>query len=238
MTYLRRPRRGVIAALVVAGVFLGLFAALEGMQAHGAAPPGTAVLVATRDIGVGQTVTRDMVRVWLAPAGAPLGDKPALATDLPGVLSHRTLVPILADEPLSRARLAGAGTDNATINAATLPRGYARYTVPVGPLAEPLPSLTVGDSVEVLAALPRDPASPDITQTVQPVDSRAVVATVQASPAAVTLVVPRSELATLVWLRGQHAAFSFALVGSSDRSGDMRGVGPREFQRLYHVPSD
>ncbi len=70
MTYLRRPRRGVVAALVVAGVFLGLFAALEGMQAHGAAPPGTAVLVATRDIGVGQTVTRDMVRVWLAPAGA------------------------------------------------------------------------------------------------------------------------------------------------------------------------
>jgi len=238
MTYLRRPRRGVVAALVVAGVFLGLFAALEGMQAHGAAPPGTAVLVATRDIGVGQTVTRDMVRVWLAPAGAPLGDTPALATDLPGVLGCRALAPILADEPLARARLAGGGAANVTIDAATLPRGYARYTVPVGPLAEPLPSLAVGDAVEVLAALPRDPASPDITQTVQPVDSHAVVAAVQASPAAVTLVVPRSELATLVWLRGQHAAFSFALVGPADRSGDMRGVGPREFWRLYHVPSD
>jgi len=238
MTYLRRPRRGVVAALVVAGVFLGLFAALEGMQAHGAAPPGTAVLVATRDIGVGQTVTRDLVRVWLAPAGAPLGGEPALATDLSAVLGRRVLAPILAGEPLSRARLAGAGGDSLVVDAATLPRGYARYTVPVGPLAEPLPSLSIGDAVEVLAALPRDPASPDITQTVQPVDAHALVAAVQATPAAVTLVVPRSELAALVWLRGQHAAFSFALVGPADRGGDMRGVGPREFRRLYHVPSD
>jgi len=238
MTYLRRPRRGVVAALVVAGVFLGLFAALEGMQAHGAAPPGTAVVVATRDIGIGQTVTRDMVRMWLAPAGAPLGDSPALATDLSGVLGRRVLAPILADEPLSRARLAGAGGDNVMVAAAALPRGYARYTVPVGPLAEPLPTLAVGDSVEVLAALPRDPASPDITQTAQPVDAHAVVAAVQASPAAVTLVVPRSELATLLWLRGQHAAFSFALVGPADRLGDLHGIGASEFRRLYHVPSD
>ncbi len=238
MTYLRRRRRGVMAALVVAGVFLGLFAALEGMQARGAAPPGTAVLVATRDIGAGQTLTRDMVRVWLAPSGAPLGDRPALATDLSGVLGRRVLAPILAGEPLARARLAGMDAPTAVIDAASLPRGYARYTVPVGPLAEPLPGLSVGDAVEVLAALPRDPASPDITQTVQPVDPHAVVAAVQASPAAVTLVVPRSELATLLWLRGQHAAFSFALVGPTDRRGDLRGVGAREFRRRYHVPSD
>jgi len=238
MTYLRRPRRGVVAALVVAGVFLGLFAALEGMQAHGAAPPGTAVLVATRDIGVGQTVTHDLVRVWLAPAGAPLGNEPALATDLSGVLGRRALAPILTNEPLSRARLAGMGAANATIDAAALPRGYARYTVPVGPLAEPLPGLSVGDAVEVLAALPRDPASPDITQTAQPIDAHALVAAVQASPAALTLVVPRSELAALLWLRGQHATFSFALVGPTDRGGDLRGVGPGEFRRLYHVPSN
>lgn len=238
MASFRRPRRGVVAALVVAGVFLGLFAALEGMQAHGAAPPGTAVLVATRDIGVGQTLTRDMVRVWLAPAGAPLGDTPALATDLSGLLGRRARVPILADEPLARARLAGTGGDNLVVDAAALPRGYARYTVPVGTLAEPLPGLSVGDAVEVLAALPHDPASPDITQTAQPVDPHALVAAVQASPAAVTLVVPRSEVATLLWLRGQHAAFSFALVGPTDRSGDLRGVGQGEFRRLYHVPSD
>ena len=238
MTYLRRPRRGVVAALVVAGVFLGLFAALEGMQAHGSTPPGTAVLVATRDIGVGQTLTRDAVRVWLAPAGAPLGDTPALATDLSGVLGHRALAPILADEPLSRARLDGTGGDNLAVAAATLPHGYARYTVPVGPLAEPLPGLTPGDYVEVLAALPRDPVSPDITQTAQPVDAHALVAAIQADPAAITLVVPRRELATLLWLRGQNAAFSFALVEPADRTGDMRGVGSREFRRLYHVPTD
>lgn len=238
MTYLRRRRRGVVAALVVAGVFLGLFAALEGLQAHGAAPPGTAVLVATRDIGVGQALTRDMVRVWLAPAGAPLGDRPALATDLSRVLGHRVLAPILADEPLSQARLAGMGADTSVVAAASLPRGYARYTLPVGPLAEPLPGLSVGDAVEVLAAVPCDPASPDITQTVQPVDPHAVVAAVQASPAAVTLVVPRSELAALAWLRGQHATFSFALVGPTDRTGDLRGVGVREFRRRYHAPSD
>lgn len=238
MSYLRRPRRGVVAALVVAGVFLGLFAALEGMQAHGAASPDTAVLVATRDIGVGQALTRDMVRIWLAPAGAPLGDRPALATDLSSVLGRRALAPILADEPLSRARLAGMGADASVVAAATLPRGYARYTVPVGPLSEPLPGLSVGDTVDVLAALPRDPASPDITQTVQPVDPHAVVAAVQASPAAVTLVVPQSDVATLLWLRGQHAAFSFATVNPSDHAADLRGVGPREFRRRYHVPSD
>jgi len=236
MAYLTRPRRGVVAALVVAGVFLGLFAALQGMQARGAAPPGTAVLVATRDIAAGQAITRDMVRVWLAPAGAPLGAAPALATDLSGVLGHQALAPILTGEPLARARLAGAGADTLAIDAAALPRGYARYTVPVGPLAEPLPTLAVGDSVEVLAALPRDPASPDITQTAQPVDPHATVAAVQASPAAITLVVPRGELATLLWLRGQHAAFSFALVGAADRGGDLHGVGAAEFRRLYHVP--
>lgn len=71
----------------------------------------------------------------------------------------------------------------------------------------------------------------------QPVDPHAVVAAVQASPA-VTLVVPRGELATLAWLRGQHAAFTFALVGPADHSGDPRGVGPREFRRRFHVPSD
>jgi len=200
------------------------------------APPGTAVLVATRDTAPGQAVTRDMVRVSLAPAGAPLGATPALATDLSGVLGHRALAPILVGEPLSRARLAGAGADNATIDAATLPHGYARYTVPVGPLAEPLPALAVGDSVEVLAALPRDPASPDITAMAQPVDPHATVAAVQASPAAVTLLVPRGELATLLWLRGQHAAFSFAMVGAADRTGDLHGVGVAEFRRLYHVP--
>jgi len=154
------------------------------------------------------------------------------------VLGRRVLAPILADEPLARERLARAGGDNLVVDAAALPRGYARYTVPVGPLAEPLPSLSVGDAVEVLAALPRDPVSPDITATVQPVDAHALVAAVQAIPAAVTLVVPRSELATLLWLRGQHAAFSFALVGPTDRSGDLRGVGQGEFRRLYHVPSD
>lgn len=227
-----------MAAFVVAGVFLGVFAALERMQAHDAAPLGTAVLVATRDIGVGQTLTRDKMRVWLAPSGAPLGDEPALATDWSRVVGHRVLAPILADEPISWARLAGAGVNNGTINAAILPHDYARYTIPVGPLAEPLPGLSIGDDVEVLAALPRDPASPDITQTAQPVDPHAIVVTVQANPAAVTLVVPRSELATLLWLRGQHAAFSFALVRPTDRIGDMHGVGPSEFRKLYHVPSN
>ncbi len=235
MAYLTRPRRSVVAALVVAGVFLGLFAALQGMQARGASPPGTVVLVATRDIAVGQAITRDMVRVSLAPAGAPLGAAPALASDLSEVLSHQALAPILAGEPLSRARLTGTGADTPAVAVASLPRGYARYTVPVGPLAEPLPALTVGDSVEVLAALPRDPASPDITALAQPVDPHAMVAAVQTSPAAVTLVVPRGELATLLWLRGQHAAFSFALVGPADRTGDLRGVGTVEFRRLYHV---
>ncbi len=238
MTYLRRGHRGtlVLAALVALGVFLGGFAWLERAQGASAARPGTAVLVAARDINAGETLTREMLRAWEAPAGAPLGDAPALVTDLPRALGRRVLAPILADEPIARARLAGLARDDA-VAGSDLPRGYARYTLPVGPLAAPLPSLSVGDYVEVLAALPRDLASPDITATAQPVDPRARVVAVQASPAAVTLVVPRTELATLLWLRGRRAAFSFATVGPADRSADLRGVGPREFARWYHVPA-
>jgi len=236
MTYLWRRHRGtlVLAALVALGVFLGGFAWLE--RAQGASRPGTVVLVAARDIGAGDTLTRDLVRAWEAPAGAPLGDTPALVTDLPRVLGRRVLAPILADEPIAQARLAGLGS-NAVVAGSDLAHGDARYTLPVDPLAAPLPGLAVGDDVEVLAALPQDPASPDITATAQPVDPHARVVAVQASPAAVTLVVPRTELATLLWLRGRHATFSFATVGADDRSADMRGVGPREFARWYHVPS-
>ncbi len=236
MTYLWRRHRGtlVLAALVALGVFLGGFAWLE--RAQGATRPGTAVLVAARDIGAGETLTREMVRAWEAPAGAPLGDTPTLVIDLPRALGRRVLAPILADEPIAQARLAGLARDDA-IAGSDLPRGYARYTLPVGLLAEPLPSLAVGDYVEVLAAVPRDPASPDITATAQPVDPHALVVAVQASPAAVTLVVPRTELATLLWLRGRRTAFSFAGVGAADRSAELRGVGPHEFVRWYHVPS-
>ncbi len=240
MTYRRRPGRGplLVAACVAAGVFFGGFALLERMQARGAPPPAVVVLVATRDIAVDQTVTRDMVRVQAVPAGAPLGMGPALATDLPRVLGSRALAPILAGEPLARARLSGLRADDPIVDAAYLPRGDARYTVPVGALAEPLPALMPGDAVEVLATLPRDPASPAVTATVQPVDAHALVVYVQSQPPAVTLVVPRGELATLAWLRGQGAAFTFALVGATDRAGAMRGVGAREFRSRYHVPSD
>lgn len=239
LAYLRRPRRSVVAALVVAGVFFGGFTLLERMQAQGAPLPGTAVVVATRDIAAGETLTRDMVSVELAPAGSPLGGQPALATDLPRVLGSWALAPILAGEPVSRARLAGSdASDNPVVAAAAIPRGYARYTVPVGALAEPLPGLSPGDTVEVLAALPRDPAVPAVTAEVQPVDPHALVAYVGDQPPAVTLVVPRRELATLAWLRGQGASFSFAVVDVSDRSADMHGVGPREFKELYHVPAD
>jgi len=241
MAYPRRPGRGplMVAACVAAGVFFGGFALLERMQARGAPPPTIAVLVATRDIAADQIVTREMVRVQAAPAGAPLGMGPALATDLPHVLGSRALTPILAGEPFARARLSGPGLGgNAPVAAAYLPRGYARYTVPVGALAEPLPALAPGDAVEVLAALPRDPASPGITVTVQPVDAHALVAYVQNQPPAVTLVVPRGELAALAWLRGQGAAFTFALVGVTDRVGDLRGVGAREFRSRYRVPSN
>lgn len=238
MIHPRGPRRSVVAALVVAGVFLSGFVVLEKMQAQSAISPGTVVLVATRDIGVNEAITRDMVRVWAAPAGAPLGQRPALASDLPRVLGSHALAPILAGEPVSLARLGGPGLGNhGAVTAAFLPRGYARYTLPVGPLAEPLPNLSAGDAVEVLASVPRDPASPAITSTVQPVDAHALVAYVQDQPAALTLLVPRRELATLAWLRGQDASFSFALVGATDRSGDMRGLGAREFRSLYHVPS-
>lgn len=122
------------------------------------------------------------------------------------------------------------------VNALALPPGYARYTVPVGPLSLPLPGLAAGDYVEILAALPLNPASPAITATVQPIDAHALVVFLQNQPPALTLAVPRRELATLAWLRGQGAALSFALVGATDRGGDLRGVGAREFRRLYHVP--
>lgn len=241
MAHRWRLRRGplVLAALVALGVFLGGFAWLE--KAQGAAPihPGTAVLVAARDIRAGETLTRDVLRAWEAPSGAPLGDAPVLVTDLPRVLGRRALAPILADEPIAQARLAGLA-GNVAVDASVLPRGYARYTVPVGPLAQPLPGLAVGDDVEILAALPRDPASPGITATARPVDPHALVAAVQANPAAVTLVVPRAELATLLWLRGQRAAFSFAVVGVADRSADMRGVDARTFsawEGRYDAPS-
>ncbi len=112
LAYLRRPRRSVVAALVVAGVFFGGFTLLERMQAQGAPLPGTAVVVATRDIAAGATLTRDMVSVDLAPAGAPLGGQVALSTDLPRVLGSQVqvLAPILAGEPVSRARLASSAT--------------------------------------------------------------------------------------------------------------------------------
>jgi Flp pilus assembly protein CpaB len=238
-----RARAVVLVGLAVA-VATAVYAAVTSSTAAG--PPPVSILVATRDIQIAEPITTSMVAVRQVPAGALLGPSVALASDLGQVLASSAREPIYAGEPINRVRLFGPGLSvNAAPEEALVRRGYALYTVAASPLNMPLSGLRPGDHVAVLATLNQAPAPAEAAGgsslrtsqlVVQPIDPSALVTFVNPAAGALTLAVPKRELATLAFLN-REGALSFAQVRPDDPTGPMSGLTAPIFERLYHVPA-
>ncbi len=144
------------------------------------------VIVATRDIKAGERIEAGDVRaeerpLAVIPAGA-LSDPP---------IGHVASAPIMRDEPLVAARVAGGGM---SAIAALVPPGDVGIAVPVdaGTLA-----VSVGDAVEVMATFDPDSIEGPPTIVVAP---RAVVIDVRDTAA--TLAMPEAD--------AQRVAFALA----------------------------
>jgi pilus assembly protein CpaB len=159
------------------------------------------VLVASRDLAPGEALDAAAVAHRDLPAalvpGASLSSRPE------GVVVRQ---PILAGEPVVRARLAPPGL---TGPAALVESGRRAVAVPRGPAG--MPPLAVGDLVDVLTVVPigtgadaggggpgdAESAGDDHDAPAFPLVERASV--VDVTDAAVTLSVPQRDAARLAW---------------------------------------
>jgi Flp pilus assembly protein CpaB len=141
---LRRVRRAILARRRVLAALLTGLAVAAALQAHAAPPPELVpVVVASRDLPPGATVTAaDLHRVGFAPGSVPAGVvAPAAA------VGRMTVGPVRAGEPLTDVRLLDEGL------LARYP-GAVAAPVRIGD-AGSVDLLRVGDRVSVLAADPQ-----------------------------------------------------------------------------------
>jgi pilus assembly protein CpaB len=174
----RRPRHRralVIALAVLCG--LAVMAIVQRAEDAAAAwGESVPVLVATRDLAPGDRLDAGNTRVEQRPLRLVDGD--ALRT-LPD--DTRLAEPVYAGEHVRSERLAPAGL---SVVAARLPAGTRAMAIPVEPGT--VPSLVIGDRVDVLVAL-----SPDAAGDGSPGFALATeVLVVDVDDAAVTIAVP------------------------------------------------
>ncbi len=222
-----RDARVWAAAVAVAVIAL---VALEH-RVPGSAASRVPVLVANRDIGLGEALTAGMVARVDEPSDAVLGADPVLAASEPGALGRVAVVPIARGRPLAWGWLSSASGAGPYLT-----RGMAQYALPATPADQPGGGLRAGAYVQVEAAVPADPvgASPAHAETVE---AHVLVAGVSGDGRLVTIVVPRADLAALAWLKLRGATFSYGLVGVTDTRGgvERRPVTPRIYQEDRHV---
>jgi Flp pilus assembly protein CpaB len=173
----------VLAAATVLTVISVVGAAGAARDRWGRSRP---VVVATRDLAIGEVVDAGAVEVRDLPEGvvtdAPLAEVPE------GAVVRQ---PILAGEPVVTARLAPHGLTGA---AALVAPGERAVAVPLGPSGAP--PVAVGDLVDVVTVLPAgvDPGSED---PAFPLVERATV--VDVSDQAITVAVPEGDAARVAW---------------------------------------
>jgi pilus assembly protein CpaB len=123
-----------------------------------------AVLVATRDVGMGAEVAGRDVTVRRLPAALV---PPGALTDGDKVAGRTAVMPLFEGQAILRRQLAPWGRRGA---AALLPPGTRGIAVPAGPAAA---RLATGDTVDVLATF--DPAAAGANEPTFPVASGATV---------------------------------------------------------------
>ncbi len=142
------PRR----VLALGCLLLAAITALAGQRHKQPSVPGSAVLVAARDLAAGARLSPADVRVRTWPTSL----RPPSAASRPAqVVGHRLAGPIRSGEPITSTRLAGSGL---TVG---LPAGLS--AVPVEVTGAALPGLVhAGDSIDLLVGDPpeADASSP------------------------------------------------------------------------------
>jgi Flp pilus assembly protein CpaB len=197
----RRTVAAALALVTALAVISLIEAAGAARDRWGATRP---VAVATRDLGPGDVVDAGAVEVRDLPRGV-LGEASMTEVPVGAVVRH----PILAGEPVARARLA---PDGLTGVAALVPAGERAVAVPVGPAG--VPPLAVGDLVDVVTVMPggataaADGASGDPAFTL--VERAAVV---DVAEQAVTIAVPDRDAPRVAWAVA-NGAVVLALAGA------------------------
>jgi Flp pilus assembly protein CpaB len=140
----RRVPFYLLAAILLAVVAGALtFVYLDRLRAQSV--PSIQVLVARQDIKPGTLVNVDMVEVRAVPeAVLPAG----YLTDVSEAIGRLTVVPITAKEVLLPDKFAGGP---GTGLSARLPDGRWAMVVPAGWMASPVPELSPGDRLDLLA---------------------------------------------------------------------------------------
>ena len=159
------------------------------------------VVVATRDIALGDTVVAGDVAVRRLPAGLVPSDAVA---DPAQAVGRVAVVAVFEEEPVLRRHLAPWGRKGVS---ALLPPGTRGITVAAGPTAA---RLGKGDSVDVLATLDPAAASAAGTEPTFPVATAASVIDVREE--SVTIAVSPEE-AKRVAFAVAHGAVTLTLTG-------------------------
>jgi Flp pilus assembly protein CpaB len=197
-------RRAVVLALaIVTGlVVVSLVSSAEAArQRWGRARP---VAVATRDLAPGDLVDGSAVEVRRLPEAAVTAG--ALTEPPSGSVVRQ---PVAAGEPLVPERLAPQGLTGV---AALVPAGHRAVAIPIGPL--PVPPLTVGDFVDVLAVVPAlseaEPSRPE-NQPSFPLIEAAVV--VDVGEQSIAVAVPEADAPRVAWVL-TNGSVVLALAGA------------------------
>src|SRR5439155_26252641 len=133
---------GVAAAFFTLVYLRGISARTEGTG------PTLAVVVAGRDIPIGQKITDAMIEVKTLPEAALVT---GAATSKEQVVGMTLRYPVAKGEQFSGARL----LDPAKVPALSfqIPQGMRGFTIPVNVTRSPAALITPGDFVDVLAAV-------------------------------------------------------------------------------------
>ena len=197
----RRPRarRAVVVALAALCGIAVTGVVQRAEQAAAAWGSSVPVLVATEDLQPGERLDGTNTRV--EPRPRPLVPPGALS-GLPD--GGRLAEAVYAGEPIREERLTSAGLSAV---AARLPAGTRAIAIPVAPGL--VPSLALGDRVDVLVALPAEAAGdgpPGFTLATN-------VLVVDVSETAVTIAVP-ADAAPRIAVAFGTGAVTLALVGA------------------------
>jgi len=196
------PRRVVAASLLLTAVLVALRPD-DATRSAADPPPGVPVVVVTRDLPAGATLsTRDLRTVPLPPGAVPAG----AARQVRSVLGRVVAGPVRSGEPVTDARLVGPG-----LTAGLGPQESA--AVPVR-LADPQAAALVrpGDRVDVLGT----PVDADAARAGTPGDAVQVV----------------SGVRVLAVLRGRDATDGVVLVVAAAPAAARRLAGAAARQRL------
>jgi Flp pilus assembly protein CpaB len=147
-------RRRDALLLAAAGAFALLaggatYSFAQNLRAE--AVPAAEALVALADIRPGSILTEDLVEMRRVPEAVLPNERLALEDAAMGQVAVER---ILAGEVVARSRLSGGPN---SVFSAQIPSGQWAVVLPAGWLASPLPPISQGDHLEVLAYLPGQP---------------------------------------------------------------------------------